>query len=358
MWPYVVLVALPFLLQNKEIRLTLRNKPRTTDRLSMKLFWLLLLLLLALRHDSVGRDLSTYEKIFQFIARNDWNTAVWRSSEIGFNFLSKGISSFTTDFRWLVAICAVLECFFISKAYIRYSDDTALTVSLFICMSNFVLLFSGLRQAVAISLGFWAFEQVCRKRFVRFLAIVIIAILIHTSAFMLLFMYPLYYARFQRKSLFWVVPALVVVFALNEQIFESLTRILEAYTKYDGTIEYTGSYTMLILFIIFAVFSYVIPDESRMDNDTVGMRNFLIFSLGLQMFAPLHTIAMRMNYYYIAFIPLLLPRVIRYSSSRWKQVANAARYVMIAFFVIYFFVVSAKQNVLSTFPYHFFWEIV
>lgn len=194
------------------------------------------------------------------------------------------------------------------------------------------------------------------KKFFRFIAIVIVAMLFHTSAFMLLLMYPLYHMRLHKKSLLWIIPLLVLVFVFNGQIFGFLTQILESFTKYDGTIEYTGSYTMLVLFIVFALFAYMIPDESRIDADTVGMRNFLLISVMLQMFAPLHTVAMRMNYYYMAFIPLLIPRIIQNSGTRWKQVANVARYIMIVFFIVYFFVSVTKSNDLDCFPYSFFWE--
>lgn len=357
MWPYVVLVVLPLLLPDKKIHRIVKGKSYSTGRFSMKLFWILLFVLLVLRHESVGRDLSTYKTIFRYISWSDWHAAVFRSSEIGFNLLNKIISAFTTEFRWVIVVSAFLGCRFIAKAYVRYSNDTALTISLLIIMSNFVLLFSGLRQAIAISFGFLAFEMVRQKKLFRFLAMVVIAMLFHTSAFMLLFMYPLYHVKFRKKSLLWITPLLVLVFVFNGPIFDFLTRILELFTKYDGTIEYTGSYTMLVLFILFAVFAYVIPDESRMDADTAGMRNFLLFSVGLQMFAPLHTVAMRMNYYYMAFIPLLIPRVIQYST-RWKQVANMARYIMIVFFIVYFFTVSANSNVLDTFPYHFLWETI
>ncbi len=357
MWPYVLLI-LPLLIFNKKTHRTVKGKTYSAERFSMKLFWILLFILLVLRHESVGRDIPTYKIIFQYIARSDWHTAVWRSPEIGNNFLNKAVSVFTSNFRWIIVVSAFLECYFISKAYIRYSVDSALTVSLFIIMSNFILLFSGMRQAIAVSLGFWAFEQVRKKKPLKFAIIVIIAMLFHTSAFMLLFMYPLYHMKLHRKSLFWIIPSLVFVFVFNERIFVFLTRILELFTEYDGTIEYTGSYTMLVLFIIFAIFAYTIPDESLLDADTVGMRNFLLLSVGLQMFAPLHTIAMRMNYYYMPFIPLLIPRVIQCSTQRWKQVADAARYIMMIFFIVYFFVNVANANVLDTFPYRFMWEKV
>lgn len=358
MWPYVLLVEIPLSAQNKELCWTIGKKHYRTKNFSMKLFWILLVMLLALRNESVGRDLPTYKAIFQYISRSDWRTAIWRSNEIGNNFLNKVISVISTEFRWVIIVSTLFECFFISKAYSRYSDDTALTVSLFIIMSNFILLFSGLRQSIAISLGFWAFEQVRNKNFLRFIAIVIMAMLFHTSAFILLFMYPLYQMRFCKKSLRWITPSLVIEFIFNRQIFGFLTKILELFTEYDGTIEYTCSYTMLVLFILFAIFAYVIPDETCMDADTLGMRSFLLFSVVLQMFAPLHTVAMRMNYYYIAFIPLLIPRIIQCRSARWKKVAVVARYTMIAFFIVYFFAVSAPANELDTFPYYFLWEKV
>ena len=113
---------------------------------------------------------------------------------------------------------------------------------------------------------------------------------------------------------------------------------------------------MLILFAVIAIFTFVIPDESKLDSDTVGMRNFLLFSVLLQTFAPLHSLAMRMNYYYIAFTPLVVTRVIKARSKTWSQIAIVARNVMVVFFITYFWLSAPKDNLLDTFPYYFFWE--
>ena len=102
----------------------------------------------------------------------------------------------------------------------------------------------------------------------------------------------------------------------------------------------------------------MIPDETRLNKETIGLRNFLLFSLVLQMFAPLHVLAMRMNYYYIIFIPLLLPQIIASRSERWGSVAVVGRYVMVVFFLIYFFISASNGGGLHVFPYHFFWEAV
>ena len=115
---------------------------------------------------------------------------------------------------------------------------------------------------------------------------------------------------------------------------------------------------MLILFAIFAVFVFVIPDDSAIDDETIGLRNFLLLSLMIQMFAPLHNLAMRMKYYYIIFIPLLLPKAIACRSKRWNQIALLGRHSMVVFLLIYFFINAYSGSNLRVFPYHFFWESV
>ena len=195
------------------------------------------------------------------------------------------------------------------------------------------------------------------KKLLPFLIIVALAITFHLSAFMLFFMYPLYHIKITKNHLMVLVPILITIFVFNKQIFSVLSFIIERYTNYDATITKTNSYTMIILFVLFVIFAFLVPEEQNIDKETRGLRNFLIFALALQMFAPLHTVAMRMNYYYIIFIPLLMPKIISLRSERWKQVAVVGRHTMIVFFMLYFFF-NAKYGGgnLHVFPYHFFWE--
>ena len=348
MWPYIVLIFVPILLQHIPSKYTVSESTSSAwfrrqnilyirkDTLPMNLFWGLLLLLLLLRHESIGRDLPTYEYIFDYIKVNDWPTALGRSPEVAWSFMNKVVASLGGSFRWVIVLSAVLSIVGLARAYMKYTCDASLTIALFLTISNFVLLFSGLRQSIAISIGMLAFELVRRKKFLPFAIVTVLTMFVHTSAFMLIFLYPLYHAKFRRKSLWWIVPLFAFIWAFNRQIFTFLGRMLTQFTDYDVSISSTGSIIMLLLFILFAVFSYLIPEESQMDPDTLGMRNILLFAVLLQMFAPLHNLAMRMNYYFLPFIPLLLPRIIRCRSVRWSQVAVLARYMMLVFFVLYF----------------------
>lgn len=356
MWPYFVLIFLPALIPliNKK-PFTIRTEKWKNDN-AMKLFWFLLFLLLILRSYDVGTDIRNYKNIFELISKNNWQWAAYRSSEYGWNLLNKAVSCITSNFRWILVISAWLPIMLLNRYYSKYSTDTVLTIALFINISCFVLMFSGLRQSISISLGLLAFECVMQKKKWSFVLCVAVAMTFHFSAFMLLLLYPACNVRVKKSWLYWVIPVLILIYVFNQPIFNFLGVLLASFTKYDAQIRLTGSYTMLILLLLFAVFSFVIPDEQLMDNETIAMRNLLLISVALQMFAPLHSLAMRMNYYFLIFLPVLIPRVIKYRRKRFSQIAILSRYFLVVFFIGYFLIDAPKDNALATFPYQFFWE--
>jgi hypothetical protein len=103
---------------------------------------------------------------------------------------------------------------------------------------------------------------------------------------------------------------------------------------------------------------HAVQKAKMLVGEQLSQRHFLLLVLVLQMFAPLHELAMRMNYYYIIFIPLLIPKIVACRSKRWNQVAIAARHIMVIFFALYFFYSASRGGALHVFPYHFFWENV
>ena len=115
-----------------------------------------------------------------------------------------------------------------------------------------------------------------------------------------------------------------------------------------------GTYGVLLF--AFAAFSVIIPDEGLMDKEAMGMRNLLILSVVIQVFASLNPMAMRMNYYYLVFLPLVIPMVISRTRIRYRQISIVAKYVMVVFFLLLFFINSPRTNSLDIFPYRFFWE--
>ncbi len=357
MIPFFVLLLGPMLIQHTAFGTKYNIEKKKNN--AMLFFFSVLTVLVMFRHKTVGTDTENYIYFFNDYALKDWISVGKKSIEFGFSYLNKVISLFSEQPQFFLAVTAVLTSAMIYPTYKRLCTDPSLSIALFCILSTFLMYFSGIRQMLAIGIGFIAYECTRNKKLIPFILIVVFAMTFHTSAFMLAFMYPLYHAKITKKWLFAVVPGLLIVFIFNKPIFSFLSAIIERYTVYEGGISSTGAYTMLILFAAFTVFSFLIPDEKSLDSETIGLRNFLLLSLSVQLFAPLHVLAMRMNYYYIMFIPLLLPKIIANRSKAWDQVAIIARYVMVAFFVVYFFFSAYTSDVnLNVFPYHFFWEDV
>ena len=359
MWVYCILLLFPLAIQHFTIKGNSIDYEKKNQR-SMFCFFALMTILVALRHESVGTDTKNYIYFFEKFSKLSWEQLGKESVEWGFTYFNKFVSLFSKEPQVFLAVTAIVTIAMIYPTYKRLCLDPSLTIVLYVTMSTFVMMFSGIRQMLAIGIGMLAYECTRRKKLIPFILCVIFAVMFHTSAFILVFMYPLYYARITKKWLIVVVPVLAIVFLFNRQIFTIMGFLLERFTEYNTKISQTGAFTMLILFVAFAVFAFLIPEDDSLDTEAIGLRNFLLLSVVLQMFAPLHTIAMRMNYYYIIFIPLLLPKIIEAKSSRWDQVAKLSRHVMVVFFLLYFFFnaytgAQTDGGALNTYPYIPFW---
>ncbi len=367
MIPFFLLLFIPALFcfagikkKASNVRVVSLGVNETTKKNSMALpvFFFLFLVMLMLRHETVGRDLLAYKDTFKAWASVRFQDYLVFEPEILFYSLTWWVGQWTDSYQVYLAVTACLTVIPVAVVYIEERRHSLLKIILFVSMSTFVMFFSGIRQSVAMAIGMIAYLFVRRKKLLGFLVMVFLAVGFHHSGFMVLFMYPLYHAQFKKKHLWFLLPVIAGIALYNQQIFSIIGSILGNYAdEYAMEIQSTGAYGMLFLFFALAVFSYVIPDERRMDEEAHGLRNFLLFSIVLQLFAPLHTLAMRMNYYYMLFIPLLLPKVVEYRSRRWNQVGIIGKYCIMLFFMLYFFMYM-RGSPLDVYPYHFFWENV
>lgn len=353
MLPYYVLLLLPIFIQSVSLR-GIDNAKK--NKFTLNLFFGMLLFLMMFRHKTVGNDTVNYMFLFDNIAYAPLKSVKVFADEFGFVLLNKAISLISMDSRFFIGICSIIIVLLIAPSFVRANQDAGLTISLYCIMSTFVMMFSGIRQMLAIGIGFVAYHFVKQKKILPYVLCVILAFTFHNSAIMLAFLYPIYHAKITKRWLYVVIPIMGAIFVFNREMFTVVAWFLQRYSRFEGTISSTGAYTMIILFVIFSVFSYVVPDERKMDEETIGLRNMLLLATAIQFFAPLHSLAMRMNYYYIIFIPLLMPKIIQCRSEKWSNVAILGRHCMVVFFLFYFFVDAKPGGGLHIFPYHFFWE--
>lgn len=350
MIPYFVLVFVPTVIDLFRIK---GFKPEVRRKAALIAFFSILLFLLAFKGMSVGNDSYNYLYKFNVFGHASWQKVFTLTPEPAYNVLNKLVYLVTHEYLALQIVVAVIIILPVAIYYVRESEMPILTIALLLIQSNFSMFFSGYRQCIAISLGIIAFEFVKRKKIIFFLLIVILAYLFHNSAFMLLFLYPLYHIKINKNRLIIVVPVVLAIFIFNRQIFNWIKVLFS--DVFDIKLHATGAYMMLVLFLIFTVMSFLFPSKDCDDKDLFGLRNYMILALVIQMFASLHPLAMRMGYYFTIFIPILIPKVIK-SSVRWRQIAYVSAVVMSGFFIVYFFINTPSHNALGIYPYHFYWE--
>jgi len=354
MLAYFALLTLPII----PALLYTYKKDEKYIRKTIHVFFILLIILLCLRRIDIGVDLQNYKYYFDLIRQLQWNQITEIDIEIGYVFLNKIFGMFTDNFQLFIAFVALIQTIPIYISYLKEAKRPYLSIIIFANMSAFVILFSGLRQAIAIAIGAIAYHFVVKKKFVFFVACVGIAFLFHQSALILLILYPLFHSKITKNWLWFIIPSITMIFILNKQIFNYLVNFLgDKYIDRYASVQNTGAHTMIILFVLFLFFSYIMVDEKTLDKTTLGLRNIMVLVVMIQLFAPIHALAMRFNYYFIIFIPVLISRIVDSPKKHFKPIAQIANVVMVCYFTFYFFYNAyTSVDILQVFPYKFFWE--
>lgn len=364
---YFILVIAPFiavLLKASGYSVRIVNgrnrqiKDRTNGNSAIVIFFLIYYLLLALRRSDVGADTMQYLVHFQRSQRYGlFRYLQFYSNEYGFYTLIKLTSSLVPNEQVSLALIAMITAFPVMYLYMKESENQLLTLSFFLILPLFTMQFSGLRQSVAIALMVPAYYMVKSRKPVTFVLILLLASLFHLSALVGLLLYPLYYIKWSRKMLFFIVPAMVILYVFNARIYLFLVPFLgEEYSGY-GEVSETGAYMMLLLFLLCMVFSFFMLENEYADGETLGLRNILVMATALQCFSVSNPIASRMNYYFMLFIPILIPKIINRSSLRNRKWCIIIGWIMTGYFIFYFFRRAyTGADILQTFPYYAFWE--
>ncbi|MBQ9150944.1 MAG: EpsG family protein, partial [Clostridia bacterium] len=289
MVPYYIMVAVPYALFFALLEKRYEDG-RFGRRVTVTSFFLILFCLLAFRDVTCGTDLVRYEGKFSQAGATTWPDVFRSEEDVGYYVFQKLIRSATDHFEVYLAVVAALSLVSLWLFYRKESESPLLTIALFLTVAPFTMYFSGLRQILAMALAVPAWYCAKHKKWLLFLAAVLLTATLHRSGFVIVLLYPLYHVRITKKWLLFLAPAWLAVLVFNKPIFTWMIRLMGE-NEYE--VSDTGAYTVLLLLLLFTAYSFIIPDEDQMDGDTAALRNILILSVFIQCFAPVHPLAMR-----------------------------------------------------------------
>lgn len=367
MAPYYFMCLFPLLLAvvgNKDFYFWgTKGRIRRIGNAPLLAFFLILFVLLSLRDKTCGKDLNNYFYYFQtyghrsFSQLLDYNRAA--DTEIGYRFLTKGLFLLSGNFQVFLTLIALLSLLPLWFLYDRESEMPVFSIALFLAFAPVSLYFSGIRQALAMGVAVPAYYFAKSRKVVPFLCCILLAASLHTSAVILLLLYPLWNTAIKGKWLFVAVPVTAGVFFGNRFLFHLLYIVLGSSKYADYAIQNTGSYGMYILVVALLIMTIILTEnnDTLLDQEDIGYRNILFMIVCIQSFVPLSTIVMRLNYYFMIFLPVIIPRMLKKASLKYTEFVPIITSVLFAFCYIYYILnANLDADILQVYPYVPFWE--
>lgn len=316
--------------------------------LNRKAFWVPFLTLVffsSARSYLVGTDTSSYT--FDF--RNQVNLDYYEFNdnvEYGYQILEYFTLNVTHNYFWLLFITSTIFVYFHLRTIKNISVNYTLSIFFFITLGFYTFLFNGLRQALAMSLCFFALPYFLEKKFYQYFFIVILASFFHISSIIMLPFYMLiHYIKIKIEYKIIFIFTISLIFSQKAVQYMALNN--DRYTHYVEKKE-GGGYIILAFFIIMGVIFYIFNSNLR-KNDPIYYKLESLYLCGISFIVPLALAGasasgpQRFLSYFSVFIIFLLPYTIR------NLKYNLLKFFYIIFCVVYFYATTNRFSNLS--PY-------
>lgn len=259
----------------------------------VNLFTVILFLIAILRDYSVGTDTLNYLDYFRSIG-SDYAILFADTggrTELGYNALCVFCNRVGLSYRWLMILEAFLFIVPISYVLKKETKYPIISLLLLVLLGFYFNSFNISRQMMAIAFIFLSLYYYSKNNNKNALIFFIFAFLMHTSALIAIFVYPLKYIKLNYKI--W---ALIVIISLISSYFVNTFGVIENVLQSVGILgKYTyylvSADTSLVSFQLFAtiinlMFIYFLYRERNLNNIWGKVSVFgLIFS-NIFMFAP------------------------------------------------------------------------
>ena len=176
----------------------------------------------------------------------------------GFYLFSAVIKNLISDnVNVYFIILALIQVALLIKVYRKYSSNYIVTFFLFIASTDYISwMFNGIRQFTAVTITFFAFEYILKKKYVPAVLIVLFAALFHGSALLVLpFIFIAQGQAWNKKTILFIIAVIVAVIFIGE--FTDILDTLLAETQYKNVVsdwqEWQDDGTNIIRVLVYAI---------------------------------------------------------------------------------------------------------
>ena len=308
-------------------------------------------LVLALRSPYCGVDLlgGGYIDTFVEMTYKSWDDLnAIEKFEPGWTVYCKLCGYMTDDPQMFLAITAAITVGLISWMIYQYARSVFLAFMVYVSFGLYLFAFSGIRQALALSITFFASHfAIQRQHLLIFLVLVLMASFIHTSAIIFLIVWPVSYFRLTKLRGACLLGGLLVILPLLSSIVQFIVPIIFG-RDYLGYADEGGAVNLFLLYVGLFILSLTVNIPNNL------YRWMLLLAVVGQSLGTISTGAMtRIAYYFATYFILFFPEYL----SRFKTLkVQLCLKGIICALLIAFFYLQSSDGYLDVVPYHFFWE--
>lgn len=309
-----------------------------------------LILILSMRHYTIGVDVFRYLEHFRNISHFDLQQFLSHRFEIGYKLLNKFIGIFTLNEQVFLTIIATITIIPVGRFIYKYSKMPFLSFGLYIAFNFYSFAFSGLRQAIACGIILISYDFVVKRKIMGFIICILLAGSFHQSALLFFPAYYLYKVKITKKIIVFTILVNFLLYTLRKEIFTLFTRYM--FERFD--IIETGArnwmlLSIIIIFLSLLFYKRVIDRDAKMNS----IYMLVIVGVTLMVFSTIGSNAMRVANYYYIFVIILIPEVL--SSIKDKMIFIIGGYiVIISVFVLHIWFLLYPDTYHMV-PYRFFW---
>lgn len=255
------------------------------------------------------------------------------------------------DFQVLLILIGFVSIGLFSRFIWKYSRYPLLSLFIYASGGFFAIGLSLVRQYLALSLLIYAFDFIANRKILKFIFMVIVAILIHPSSLLFLPAYFISTIAVKKKTILLYIVSTIVGFVLAGIVINVMSALFFGglYSLDDDTIG--GGKITFIAYIIILLIA-LIRKNTLINNSRLNVMyiNFLWITIMIQSTAFIFPIASRAAYMYGVFLIVFIPEII-YSLKNIYFKVSVTTMLIILLLSIYFL---KFYNLNDIYPYKFF----
>lgn len=331
------------------------SRKRVGKKIFMIYSFLQLTLLCGLRNEYIGTDTWGYIHLyFENVKRVDISSEFFKvfNREPGYYLFTKIISLFASDYTWLLIIISGVTILLVCLTLYKYSADPVLSIFIFITLRSYSFVFTGMRQGLALGICFFSYRYIKERRFIPFLACVILASTIHTSALVFLLAYFWCELEITAKKMLFVLLTMPCLILLRDPIYSLLNLVISNVGYLSSATSYRDGLSTSIVYSLVLCGGLILKNKIlKKDNQNKYLFNMIILAIFFYVLGYLGDGLVRIAMYFGWFIILFIPEILSALADRKiRHIAYISLYIIL--FLQYIYLGPGAALV----PYRFYWQ--